>query len=102
MRNYLMIIGCSQRKVEVSEPLPAVERYDGPTYRILRKMRREGFTLKNLDVLIISAKHGLLACQQPIENYDERMTEERAEELLSQIQNGLRTPVRSEREAQEV
>ena len=26
MKNYLLIISCSQRKVETSEPLPALER----------------------------------------------------------------------------
>ena len=42
MKNYLLIISCSQRKVETSEPLPALERYDGPTYRTLRKAMHEG------------------------------------------------------------
>ena len=60
MKNYLLIISCSQRKVETSEPLPALERYDGPTYRTLRKAMHEGRIPKNLDVLIISAKYGLI------------------------------------------
>ena len=74
MKNYLLIISCSQRKVETSEPLPALERYDGPTYRTLRKAMHEGRIPKNLDVLIISAKYGLIGCQKSIDAYDERMT----------------------------
>ena len=27
---YLLLISCSQRKVETPEPLPAINRYDGP------------------------------------------------------------------------
>ena len=74
MKNYLLIISCSQRKVETSEPLPALKRYDGPTYRTLRKAMHEGRIPKNLDVLIISAKYGLIGCQKSIDAYDERMT----------------------------
>ena len=53
MKNYLLIISCSERKVETPETLAAIERYDGPVYRTLRKARREGRIPKKLDVLII-------------------------------------------------
>ena len=91
MNNYLLIVSCSQRKDPFDEPIPAVNRYDGPTYRCLRKMWREGKTFENLDILIISAKYGLLPCQQPIENYDQKMTLKRAEELRPRIQACLGT-----------
>ncbi len=81
MKNYLLIISCSQRKVETSETLAAIDRYDGPTYRTLRKARREGRYPKNLNILIISAKYGVLACQQPADNYDQKMTPKRAAKL---------------------
>ena len=71
---HRITVSCSQRKVETSEPLPALERYDGPTYRTLRKAMHEGRIPKNLDVLIISAKYGLIGCQKSIDAYDERMT----------------------------
>ena len=66
--------------------LPAIDRYDGPTYRCLRKLRREGYTHPNLDTLIISAKYGVFACQQPIENYDQRMTIQTADRLRLMVQ----------------
>ena len=70
--------------------LPAIDRYDGPTYRCLRKLRREGYTHPNLDTLIISAKYGVFACQQPIENYDQRMTIQTADRLRLMVQARLK------------
>ena len=89
--NYLLLISCSERKVLSSETLAAIGRYDGPTYRCLRKRRREGHTLKNLDVLIISAKYGLLTYQQPVDLYNQLMTPRRAEELRPVIQSRLKS-----------
>ena len=87
--NSLLIISCSQRKVEFPEPLAAINRYDGPAYRTLRKLEREGRFPEHLDVVIISAKYGLLRYEQPIENYDQRMTPERAAALRPKIQADL-------------
>ena len=97
MKNYLLIISCSERKVETPETLAAIERYDGPVYRTLRKVRREGRIPKKLDVLIISAKYGLLACQQPADNYDQKMTLKRADKLRPEIQNRLKSFIQTKR-----
>lgn len=78
---YLLIMGCSQRKRSDLGLLPAIERYDGVNYRVLRKARREGYWPANLDVLILSAKYGLLRPEVGIEDYDLRMTKRRALEL---------------------
>lgn len=88
--NSLLIISCSERKIESLGTLPAIDRYDGPTYRTLRKLRREGYTFENLDILIISAKDGLFTSEQPIVNYDQRMTAERADTLRPWIQRGIK------------
>jgi hypothetical protein len=61
--------------------MPALERYDGIFFRILRKAQREGSWPTNLDVVIISAKHGLLELDMPIETYDLRMTVAQAKQL---------------------
>src|SRR5437870_5541177 len=78
---YLLIVTCSQRKRSAPELLPALERYDGIFFRILRKARREGHWSDTLDVLIISAKYGLLELDTVIENYDLRMTVGQAKQL---------------------
>ena len=70
----MLIIACSQRKRSDPGLLPAIERYDGVHCRVLRKAQREGYWPANLDVLIISAKSGLLELNTAIEHYDLRMT----------------------------
>jgi hypothetical protein len=75
---YLVILSCSQRKRSDPGLMPAVERYDGASFRVLRKAKREGYWPENLDVLILSAKHGLLEPEALIEDYDSRMTRDRA------------------------
>ena len=89
MKNSLLIISCSDRKIETPELLPAFERYDGPFYRILRKAIREGYFPNNLDILIISPKFGLLAWTEKIENYDQLLSDEQARRLRPSIQKGL-------------
>jgi cytoplasmic iron level regulating protein YaaA (DUF328/UPF0246 family) len=91
MNNYLLIISCSQRKIQSPEMLAAIDRYDGPTYRTLRKLRRAGYMPKNLDILIISAKYGLLPCQQPADDYEQKMTPERADTLRPSVQRKLKS-----------
>lgn len=78
---YLLIVGCSQRKRTDSGLLLAIERYNGVNFQILRKARRGGYWPENLDVLIVSAKYGLLEPEMKIERYDLKMTKKRAVEL---------------------
>lgn len=67
--------------------MPAIERYDGPVYRCLRKLiRDELYPIDDIGCLIISAKYGLITSQASIENYDQRMTPKRAEELREEVQ----------------
>jgi hypothetical protein len=50
-------------------------------FRVLRKARRERYWPGNLDVLVISAKYGLLELDTAIEDYDLHMTLEQAMRL---------------------
>lgn len=75
---YLLIVACSQRKREDPGLLPAIDRYDGVNFRVLRKAKREGYWPHNLDVLILSAKYGLVQPDTPIDYYDLRMTRQGA------------------------
>lgn len=88
---YLLLVGCSQRKTDQSTKCSAIERYDGVNYRVLRKLRRKGLFPSTLDVLIISAKFGLLEACSPIEKYDLRMTSARALELQADVGAALDT-----------
>ena len=86
--NYLLIISCSQRKIKTELPVPAIRRYDGPLYRMLRK---HPFKDAPIDIAILSARYGLLLCNEPIPDYDQKMTTERASDpdFQYQVQNRL-------------
>jgi hypothetical protein len=80
----MLILACSQRKRPDEGLLPAVERYDGPAFRVLWRFLREGIS-EPPDVLILSAEHGLISHDLPIAAYDRKMTPARARELRPQI-----------------
>jgi hypothetical protein len=82
---YCLIISCSQRKHSTEEPVSALELYDGFYYQIIKKLLREGHFPANINVVIISAKHGLLRPSDPILPYDQKMTARRATEIRDQL-----------------
>ena len=82
----LLILSCSQRKHSTQGLLPALQRYDGPAYRVMNKFTRvHPSEARLLDVYILSAEFGLISAGEPIPNYDRRMTPQRVKELQSHI-----------------
>ncbi|MBM3235453.1 peroxide stress protein YaaA [Candidatus Poribacteria bacterium] len=89
---YLLIIPCSKRKVLVLEhKIPAIDLYDGPFYRILRKFFRQHDVAQYVDILILSTKYGLIKSHDLISTYDECMTPRKAKGFSSDIYNFLKT-----------
>jgi hypothetical protein len=84
-RRHLLLIACSQRKRLDTAPLPALERYDGNTYRVIRKLQREDRWPFLVDVVILSAEFGLIDADKPIPYYERRMDRARAAELRSTV-----------------
>ena len=84
----LLIISCSERKNNKSHLLPAIELYDGPGYRILRK-RLNGIH-NSPEIWILSAKHGLLWSDSHIYNYDERLTKEKAKDVRADVETFIK------------
>jgi hypothetical protein len=80
----LLILSCSQRKRLDTDLLPAIERYDGPAFRVLRRYLQSG-SLDTPEIQILSAEYGLIAQDQPIPYYDRKMTAARADELRSKV-----------------
>ncbi|MCS6841078.1 MAG: hypothetical protein NZ701_09875, partial [Roseiflexus sp.] len=77
-RSFLLI-ACSQRKRANTEPLPALERYDGPQFRVLRKfLRAHPDASALLEIAILSARFGIIAPSTLIPWYDQRLTPEQA------------------------
>ena len=84
----LLIIGCSKRKREFLDS-PAIDVYDGPYYRMLRKTE-----LRAVDILILSAKYGLIDYKTKISPYEKRMTPNIAEEMRDSVTNQLKDLLR--------
>ncbi|MFB6200143.1 MAG: DUF6884 domain-containing protein [Candidatus Nanohaloarchaea archaeon] len=81
----LLIQSCSATKNEVEGQVPAIDLYDGYFFRIIKKARRDFGLNKNLDMLILSAKHGIVRPDEEISHYDQVMDEERARELNKEV-----------------
>ena len=78
----LIILACSQRKIQGKRVMPAMDRYDGPAYKVVRKwIRTIPDARSHHDFLILSAEFGLISDSLCIPYYDRRMTVERAKEL---------------------
>jgi len=85
----LFVLGCSQTKRKTSLQLPAITRYDGPLFRVLRTFLRKHLWPENLSVAVLSAKHGLIGGLTGIEDYDDRLTPARAGQLREGVTKEL-------------
>lgn len=86
--NRLLVLACSKHKRTGQNFLPAIERYDGPMFRLLRRYLSQ--TLVKPQVYVLSAEYGLIEGGQHIPNYDCPMTPQRAQALRPQIAPALR------------
>ena len=84
-KRYLLLVSCSKIKKKLIN-VPALMLYNGPVFKILRNDNATNF----FDILIISAKYGLLESTTIISYYDQYMTMDRIKELSSVITNQLK------------
>ena len=90
MSRRLLILACSQRKRPDPGLLPAIERYDGPQFQVLRKFVREyPDEGQPQGTYILSAKFGLIPADESIPNYDHKMTPKRAQALNVQVLDSI-------------
>jgi hypothetical protein len=80
----VLFISCSKRKSPDVELVPAISRYDGPCFRVLRSYLRDAGK-DALLVWVLSAEYGLLQGRNPISSYDRVMTPNRAAALRTSI-----------------
>ncbi|MEY5100846.1 MAG: hypothetical protein RJA36_3565 [Pseudomonadota bacterium] len=74
-------MACSATKNPAEFPISARHRYTGPVWQTLKAADPTG---ELAHVMVLSAKHGLIDASELIENYDQKMTNERGRELLEQ------------------
>lgn len=91
----LLVQSCSNRKREADSSLPAMERYDGYFFRIVKKAIDEGALRDDIDIVILSAEFGLLDLEDPIPMYDRKMTFQRADELRDEVMSSLVSKLRT-------
>lgn len=73
-KKQLLLLPCSATKRKDDGPLPALERYDGPMYKVLRSFLRDNAWPQSLSVAVLSAEYGLMGGLASIHDYDKRMT----------------------------
>lgn len=60
--------------------MPAIQRYDGPLFRVIRRYLREPIAQPPM-TWIVSGEFGLIRADNPIVDYDQRLTADRASSL---------------------
>lgn len=90
MNKQLLILGCSQTKRKCDGLLPAIDRYDGPPFRVIRKFLQEHQWPSNVSIAVLSAKYGLFGSLKGIEYYDMRMNASIYQEKAREYSNILK------------
>lgn len=85
----ILVLGCSGRKLADPGLLPAIARYDGPSFRVLRRYLRSCAGADRLDIFVVSAEYGLISGEAPVPLYDRRLTPGRANELRTLVVSQL-------------
>jgi len=75
----LLIVGCCKTKSKVEGRIPASERYKGTLFATLNAAG----VPKDVDVAVLSAKHGLIRFDTPLEDYNVKMKDGRKDLLKS-------------------
>ena len=90
MNKQLLILGCSQTKRKCDGLLPAIDRYDGPPFRVIRKFLQEHQWPSNVSIAVLSAKYGLFGSLKGIEYYDLRLNSSILPEKVREYSNILK------------
>jgi hypothetical protein len=75
-----LFLACSRRKTSETGSIPAIDRYDGPCFRVLRRYLRF-VPDTQLKMWVLSSEHGLIEHDTDVSPYDRLMTLDRADEL---------------------
>lgn len=81
--NRTLIVSCSQSKKTDKADLPAIQRYNGPNFKLLRRYLNQNN--ENLRVYILSAKFGLIEHKTSIPYYDQKLRLGEAEDLRQSV-----------------
>jgi cytoplasmic iron level regulating protein YaaA (DUF328/UPF0246 family) len=88
-RPRLLILGCSEKKNSIAGFASALSVYNGPNYLSIKKLIRENRFPTDVQIIIISAKYGMIFPDELIEYYDQKMTSSRANELKKELKRKI-------------
>jgi hypothetical protein len=94
----LVILGCSSRKRSESHLLPAIERYDGPLFRVLRRHLRDA-PEQSVATCILSGRFGLIRGDTLLPEYDQRLKIHGLNDLGPEVEGQIRTNLQAIRPA---
>ena len=89
MSTSLVILSCGERKRRTSRLLPAIDRYDGPTFRVLRKHTRDT-PESSAGACILSARFGLIPGTLLIPRYNFSLADADQRSLRRRVEKQLK------------
>jgi len=93
---YLIILSSTQRQHPDTNPLPALERYQGLYPSLLRSMQRKGIFLKRCDVVFVTAQ-GVIRAEEKVPLSDAPITPQLARSLHERNLETLRNILNSKK-----
>ncbi|WP_338673890.1 DUF6884 domain-containing protein [Streptomyces sp. SCSIO 30461] len=87
--NGLVVVACCKEKRVTTDPIPALDLYEGWVVPLVRDRVTERSGLR-ARVLVLSARYGLVTADAPVSTYEQPMTEERARVLTGPTSQALR------------
>ncbi len=90
MTRRLLITACSATKRPDPGLMPAIRRYNGPAFTTIRSALRILPVADHPQILILSARYGLIRADRPIPDYDQRMDATGATTIAAGVQSALR------------
>lgn len=90
----LVLVSCTKHKMKHPHHVPALIRYQGPIISLIRRvflLYSENNTFPPFNIIILSAKFGLLSPHQKIPYYDQIMSSDQLKELQPLLIEKLRS-----------
>lgn len=70
-RRLLIMSEAVSKRHQPKEPIPAIERYEGVFFGVVRKLKREG-KLQGVDIVIVSQEYGIIGPNSKVPYYESK------------------------------
>lgn len=97
MERHLLILECTRRKSKITKPIPAWNRYIGGSFPVLKYLHKQNMLPSTIDIMVISAKYGLIEVTELIDNYDLKLTRSISVNLREKVLRKLKHKLKQNR-----